>query len=106
MKFGQVIAGARKKAGLSQKDLAAKLHKEDGEAISPQYLNDIERDRRNPPNEFLLKQLASILDLPFEFLLFRAGQWPEDLRDQEIKPQEFQKVFQAFRRDFDKGKKR
>jgi transposase len=29
---------------LSQKDLAAKIRKEDGTAISPQYLNDIEHD--------------------------------------------------------------
>lgn len=104
MTFGQVIAEARKQAGLSQKDLAAKLHKEDGEAISPQYLNDIERDRRNPPSEHILKQIASLLGLPLEFLLFKAGQWPEDLRKQEIKPQEFQEVFQAFRRDLQKGK--
>jgi transcriptional regulator with XRE-family HTH domain len=104
MTFGQVVAEARKKAGLSQKDLAAGLRKEDGEAISPQYLNDIERDRRNPPNEFILKQLASVLSLPLEFLLFKAGQWPEEMRDQDIGPQDFQKVFQAFRRDLEKGK--
>ncbi len=103
MKFGQEIAAARKKAGLSQKDLAAELQKEDGGTISPQYLNDIERDRRNPPNGFILKQLASVLDLPYDFLLFKAGQWPEEMREQEIKPEKFQKVFQAFRKNLEKG---
>ena len=59
--FGQYIADARKRAGLSQKDLAAKLQKEDGDSISPQYLNDIEHDRRNAPSEHLLDQLADLL---------------------------------------------
>ena len=33
--FGQIIAEARKALGISQKDLAAKIRKEDGEPISP-----------------------------------------------------------------------
>jgi hypothetical protein len=37
---------ARKKLGISQKNLADRIKKEDGQSISPQYLNDIERDRR------------------------------------------------------------
>ena len=105
MTFGEAIAEARKKAGLSQKDLAAKLRKEDGEAISPQYLNDIEHDRRNPPGEHLIRQLAEILEFPAEFLLFKAGQWPEDLRDKDIRPEVFRKMFQAFRRDLEGGKR-
>lgn len=105
MTFGKVVVEARKKAGLSQKELASKLRKGDGEAISPQYLSDIERDRRNPPNEFILKQLASVLGLPLEFLLFKTGQWPQEMREQEIGPQDFHKVFQAFRRDLEKGKR-
>ena len=36
--FGQIIADARKSIGLSQKDLAARTHKEDGKPISPQTL--------------------------------------------------------------------
>lgn len=98
MTFGHIIAEARKKAKLSQKDLAAKLRKEDGSPISPQYLNDIERDRRNPPSPYLLDQLAQILGLPIEYLYFKAGQWPEDLRKSESKPKEIQRAFQAFRR--------
>jgi transcriptional regulator with XRE-family HTH domain len=38
--FGRIIAEARKALVISQKDLAARINKEDGEAISPQYLND------------------------------------------------------------------
>ena len=52
--FGTLISEARRAKGLSQKDLAAKVKKEDGQAISAQYLNDIEHDRRNPPSELLI----------------------------------------------------
>jgi len=43
---------------MSQKELAGKIKKEDGLPISAQYLNDIEHDRRNPPSEFLIAQIA------------------------------------------------
>jgi transcriptional regulator with XRE-family HTH domain len=46
--FGRVISEARKNRELSQKELAMLVRKEDGNAISPQYLNDLERDRRSP----------------------------------------------------------
>lgn len=95
--FGQVIADGRKRAGLSQKDLAAKIQKEDGDSISPQYLNDIEHDRRNAPSEHFLGQLSKLLDLPIQFLYFKAGQWPEDLRGNESQPEQVVRAFQAFR---------
>jgi transcriptional regulator with XRE-family HTH domain len=78
--FGQIISDARKKAGMSQKELAASMKKENGAAISPQYLNDIEHDRRNPPGEFLIEQFAKVLGLPKDSLLVAAGLLPEDLR--------------------------
>ncbi|MGH2355688.1 MAG: helix-turn-helix domain-containing protein [Chloroflexota bacterium] len=96
--FGQIIATARKRAGLSQKDLAARIRKEDGAPISPQYLNDLERDRRNPPSEHLLKQLAEQLNLAPEYLYFAAGQFPADLRDPSYEPERVTAAFQAFRR--------
>ncbi|MCB1783974.1 MAG: helix-turn-helix transcriptional regulator [Alphaproteobacteria bacterium] len=46
--FGGLISETRKGKGISQKELAAKILKEDGEAIAPQYLNDIEHGRRTP----------------------------------------------------------
>jgi ribosome-binding protein aMBF1 (putative translation factor) len=49
--FGTIISEARRAAGLSEKELAAKVKKEDGQPISAQYLN-IEHDRRNPPRSF------------------------------------------------------
>ena len=62
--FGSYIANARKKVPLSQKQLAERiLREEDGQPISPQYLNDIEHDRRDPPGEFLIEQFAKHLKL-------------------------------------------
>lgn len=61
MTFGQVVAAERKKRGMSQKGLAARVLKEDGIPITPQYLNDVERDRRNPPSERLIEQIAERL---------------------------------------------
>lgn len=105
MTFGQLIADARRKADLTQKELAARIRKEDGLTISPQYLNDLERDRRNPPSEFLLKQLARELKLAEDYLLFISGQWPEDLRDSSAPSEQVQAAFQAFRRTLKEGER-
>ena len=87
MTFGEAITQARKDKKLSQKQVAAGTLKEDGKAISPQYLNDIEHDRRNPPGEPIVRQLADALDLDLDYLLFLAGRFASDLletpRDQE-----------------------
>ena len=101
MTFGDVIAEARKKASLSQKDLATRIKKEDGSPISPQYLNDIEHDRRNPPSEFILRQFAKELNLPFEYLLFFAGELPRDVLDSRHsppQPEDVEAAFRAFRK--------
>jgi transcriptional regulator with XRE-family HTH domain len=96
--FGQVLGAARRRTGLSQRELAARILKEDGEPISPQYLNDLERDRRNPPARHFLRQLATALELPEEYLDFVAGQLPEDLRAGNYAPAQVQAAFHAFRR--------
>jgi len=103
MTFGQIIATERKKLGLTQKDLAARVTKEDGESISPQYLNDIERDRRNPPSEHILKELATELELDSDYLYYIAGQIPPHLRDGNRPRAEVQKAFVAFRRALEKS---
>ena len=98
--FGRIIADARKALGMSQKDLAARTCKEGGDAISPQYLNDIEHDRRNPPSEFIIGQLARHLGLSKEHLIAAAGLWPSDLREElpQSDPEQVEKAFTAFRR--------
>jgi transcriptional regulator with XRE-family HTH domain len=99
MAFGDVIAARRKELDLTQKELARLIAKEDGEPISPQYLNDLERNRRNAPGEHLLKEFAKHLRLDEEYLLFVAGEWPEDLRDGSVPPDRVRAAFRAFRRE-------
>ena len=63
--FGQAISKARKALGLSQKELAARVMKEEGGgSISQQYLNDIEHDRRSPSSGHLIRQFSGILNIP------------------------------------------
>lgn len=101
MSVGTMIAEARKEAGLSQRDLAAQIKKEDGTPISAQYLNDIERDRRNPPSDYILQQFADVLGLSSEQLIFLAGEYPRDvldLRELNPSPEQVEAAFRAFRR--------
>jgi transcriptional regulator with XRE-family HTH domain len=103
MRFGDVIAAERKANGLSQKELASRIIKEDGVAISPQYLNDLERNRRNPPTEYIIERLAEELGLDPEYLFYVSGQMPPDLRDGTRPKEEVRQAFVAFRRELDKG---
>jgi transcriptional regulator with XRE-family HTH domain len=98
MTFGQIIAEARKKANLSQKELAARIKKEDGQPISPQYLNDIERDRRNPPSDLLIEQFAAILMIEKDVLYFYAGELPSDVKDTQTDSEHVVAAYKAFRK--------
>src|SRR5258706_8195780 len=101
MPLGETISDARKKLGYSQKELAEKLMKEEGGAISAQYLNDIEHDRRQPSSESLLRRLAEVLEIPIEVLLYQVGQLPADVRGQNATPERIQAAYQAFRRNIE-----
>jgi transcriptional regulator with XRE-family HTH domain len=96
--FGEVITAARRRAGLTQRELSQRVLKEDGRPLSIQYINDIENSKRNPPSEFFLQQLAVILELPSDYLFWLAGQLPKDLLTGSPRPEEVQAAFDAFRR--------
>ena len=97
--FGTIVSEARRAVGLSQKELAAKVKKEDGQPISAQYLNDIEHDRRNPPSEYLIGQMAMVLGLSTDMLCLAAGTIPQDLkRMATAQPEKMEAAFRAFRR--------
>ena len=102
--FGSVISEHRKDRGLSQKELAAKILKEDGAPISPQYLNDLEHDRRDPPADHLLQQFAKVLGIPVEALYAVTGQVPADVRDhlRRLPPDQAVNVLRAFRKSVSK----
>jgi len=103
--FGSAIASARKNKGWSQKELAAKIVKEEDQAsITPQYLNDIEHDRRSPTSSHLVKQFARVLDIDPEVLFAVIGMLPEKERKLVSKstPDAIGEAFVAFRKSLER----
>ncbi len=98
MTIGEIIATGRKRASLTQKELAGRILKDDGTPISQPYLNDIEHDRRGVPSPQLLKQFAAALHLSHDYLLFVARQLPDDLEAESYTPEDAEAAFHAFRR--------
>jgi transcriptional regulator with XRE-family HTH domain len=104
--FGEIIAEARNKAGLTQRELAASIKTEEGRGISGPYLNDIEHNLRHPPRGFLLQQLAKKLDLDVDLLYFMAKQIPYDIDTSKVSDEQAIAAYRAFRRELtSKGKK-
>lgn len=94
--FGEIITEKRKEAGLSQKDLAARVCKEDDQAISPQYLNDLEHDRCHSPAPHLIEQFASGLQIEAVLLYHCAGELPPDLVCDSGKEETVVAAYKAF----------
>ena len=92
--LGRRISESRRRRSWSQRQLAERILREDGTPISPQYLNDIERNRRVPP-EYLLRQFSRILGLDADHLTFLAGRIPAFLSKRLADEQ----TFVAFRRE-------
>ncbi|MGY4801347.1 helix-turn-helix domain-containing protein [Teichococcus aerofrigidensis] len=106
--FGGAVAAARKTLRLSQKDLAARVLKEDGFPITPQYLNDIEHDRRSPTTDHMVSALAEALGADPEYFFILAGKvHPEDIRKAaSASPERVREAVLAFRKSLSKGKRR
>ena len=101
--FGRAISKARKEKGWGLKDLAAKVLREDGSPISPQYLNDIEHNRRNPSSDRMVQQFAEALEIDPDWLYYLAGRFPEDIREKKLSEKQVAEAMVAFR-DGSKGK--
>lgn len=102
--FGRAISNARKGKGWSLRDLALRIQREDGQTISPQYLNDIEHDRRRPSSDHMVQQFVDALQIDRDWLYYLAGRFPEDVRSRQLSEQEVRQGMIAFRRDLQKGK--
>jgi len=103
-KFGDELKKARQRLGLSLRELGEKIRKPDGAAFSPQYLNDIEHGRRNPPDEALIRMLAEVLELDPEVLLARAGKGPKEFSEYlEAMPEEREVLGRLFRKAREQG---
>lgn len=94
--FGSYIANTRKSKDMSQRELAGKLD------ISPQYLNDIEHDKRSPTSPQLIEQIAATLEVSADYLSYLAGRIPEEVKDKKLDPGTFAKAMLAFRKATEK----
>lgn len=74
--FGEAVRRAREERGWSQKELASRVLKEDGKPITPQYLNDIEHDRRSPTGDHMVTALAEGLVAQSDYFCLMAGRLP------------------------------
>jgi transcriptional regulator with XRE-family HTH domain len=72
--FGEHLRGLRKRAGLSQRELAQQA------GIDFTYLSKIENGRVDPPGEATMRALARALGADEEDLLARARKMPRDLK--------------------------
>jgi transcriptional regulator with XRE-family HTH domain len=95
--FGEAVVSLRRGRGLNQKELAGRVQREDGSAISPAYLNDIEHGRRNPSSDHLIQQFATALEADPSFLTFLAGQLPPEIRDLPLDQDKLRAALNAFR---------
>mgnify|MGYP001618326980 CR=1 FL=1 len=98
--LGAVIAKARKddSRNWTLQELAEKVKKKDGTSVTPQYLNDIEHDRRTPSEE-VIAALARALDLDGDMLRLFAGQQPKEVKSYlEKNPVAAEVVAKAFRK--------
>lgn len=102
--FGQVITEARKKAGLTRKEVAERLRRGDGRKVLPPYLNDLEHDRRYPPENEVIEQLAKILNLSADVLYFYAKRVPADVT-WDADDTEVEAAYRAFRKVIDEARK-
>jgi transcriptional regulator with XRE-family HTH domain len=101
--LGDVINKARRARRWSLRQLAERVKKEDGTTISPQYLNDIELNRRFP-SIHVLRELAQALELDQDTLRRLAGVSETVVREYlDAYPQQAEAVMQLFRTAEAKG---
>lgn len=95
--LGTVLTDARKKKQKSLREIAEQIRKEDGSPITPQYLNDIEHDRRSPAS-VVLEQLANVYGLAPDYLYHLAGALPRDLHGKAGSEKDVVEAYRAFRK--------
>lgn len=78
MKLGSYIKSFRKRKSIFQKDLAYQI------MITPQYLNDLERNRRDP-SDSVLQRLSGALSFDLDYAYYLLGKYPPDLRGTSTK---------------------
>jgi transcriptional regulator with XRE-family HTH domain len=97
--FGEMIADGRKRAGLTQREMAARITMEDGKPISAPYLNDLEHNLRHPPRAHLIDQFASELNLEADLLYFAASRLTPDIEPMDASEDQVVAAYRAFRKE-------
>jgi transcriptional regulator with XRE-family HTH domain len=95
--FGHVLTEARKRAGLTQKEVAESLRRPDGRRVDAPDLNAVEHDRRRLPPDYLIEQLAKIIGISANVLFFHARRMPTDIK-RDVDNQQVEAASQAFRK--------
>jgi transcriptional regulator with XRE-family HTH domain len=96
--FGQVLREARKKAEITQRELAGQLKREDGRPVDPPYLNAVEHDHRYPPEDYLIEQMAKIVGISRDVLYFHANRQPPDVKTDMADKERVDAAYRAFRK--------
>jgi transcriptional regulator with XRE-family HTH domain len=95
--LGDIINEARRTRRWSLRQLAEQIKKEDGTSITPQYLNDIELNRRSP-SQHVLSELARVLEIDRDYLLRIVGEAEAVVREYfEEYPEQEEAVMRLFR---------
>lgn len=98
--LGGVVSARRKELGLTQKQVSQMVVKEDGTSITPQFLNDVERNRRRP-SPLVLQRLAEALGwtgAAADRVHFIARTMPPDIDFNQVEQSRWSEAIQAFRR--------
>jgi transcriptional regulator with XRE-family HTH domain len=101
--FGEVLAEARKRRGLTLKSVAVRVLKDDATPMRRQpYLNDIELDHKGPPSDATIRQLAKILGVEAEVLRFYANRPYAGPKGTDPEPGQIVAAYRAFRRELER----
>ena len=100
--LGQVILEARQRAGLTQRQLAACVKKEDGRNVSGVFINDIEHNYRIG-SDLVLEQIAQTLNLSPDYLYHLAGKLPADIRNFRTTNEIAQRAYTKLREELARG---
>lgn len=98
MTFGEVLYELRKKEALTLRQLASILRKSDGTPVSFQYVSELENDRRNPPPDYLIDQLAAALKTSRNLLYLHARRIPRDVTLPALNERKADRLYEKFRR--------
>jgi len=97
IRFADVIRTSRRELRLSQVELAGQITKACGNAISPQYINDIEHGRRVPKSDRMLTEFARVLGINLDWLYYLAGRYPVDIYRRPITEDTIRRIMRLYR---------